>query len=66
MAKAVLELEMPESCEVCKLGHYDYLYGLTYCDFLQEGTPYGERNPGCPLKLVQGKNKHDDKRLQRL
>ncbi len=25
MTKAILELEMPESCKQCKLGHYDEL-----------------------------------------
>ena len=29
MPKAILELEMPESCKQCKLGHYDELYDIT-------------------------------------
>ncbi|HHX23829.1 MAG TPA: hypothetical protein GX723_07465 [Thermoanaerobacterales bacterium] len=49
MAKAILELEMPESCKQCKLGHYDELYGLTHCDILQECMPYAGRRPDCPL-----------------
>ena len=52
MPKAILELEMPESCRACKLGHYDELYGLTHCDILREGMPYAGRRPDCPLKLV--------------
>ena len=53
MAKAILELEMPESCWQCKLGHYDELYGITHCDILRECMPYAGRRPDCPLKLVE-------------
>ena len=56
MAKAILELEMPESCRACKLGHYDELYGLTHCDILRECMPYAGRRSDCPLKLVEGKD----------
>ena len=52
MPKAILELEMPESCKECKLGHYDELYGLTHCDILRECMPYEGRHKACPLKLV--------------
>jgi hypothetical protein len=54
MAKAILELEMPESCKQCKLGHYDELYGITHCDILRECMPYEGRRSDCPLKLVKG------------
>ena len=54
MAKAILELEMPESCKQCKLGHYDELYDITHCDILRECMPYEGRHPDCPLKLVEG------------
>ncbi len=49
MPKAILELEMPESCRACKLGHYDELYGLTHCDILRECMPYAGRRPDCLL-----------------
>ena len=55
MPKAILELEMPESCKQCKLGHYDELYGITHCDILRECMPYEGRHPDCPLKLVKDK-----------
>ncbi len=53
MPKAILELEMPESCKECKLGHYDELYGLTHCDILRECMPYEGRHKACPLKPVE-------------
>ncbi len=52
MPKAILELEMPESCKQCKLGHYDELYGITHCDILRECMPYEGRHKACPLKLA--------------
>jgi hypothetical protein len=54
MPKAILELEMPESCKQCKLGHYDELYGITHCDILRECMPYEGRRSDCPLKLADG------------
>ena len=53
MPKAILELEMPESCKQCILGHYDELYDITHCDILRECMPYEGRHPDCPLKLVE-------------
>jgi len=53
MPKAILELEMPQSCKQCKLGHYDELYGIMHCDILRECMPYEGRHPDCPLKLVE-------------
>ena len=52
IAKAILELEMPESCKQCKLGHYDELYDITHCDILRECMPYEGRHPDCPLMLI--------------
>ena len=63
MPKAILELEMPESCKQCKLGHYDELYGLTHCDILRECMPYAGRRPDCPLKPVE-KGAYDSDRTK--
>jgi len=62
MPKAILELEMPESCKECKLGHYDELYGLTHCDILRECMPYEGRHKACPLKLMEGKDEQSGNR----
>ncbi len=53
MGKAILELEMPESCKQCKLGHYDELYDITHCDILRECMPHEGRHIDCPLKPVE-------------
>ena len=53
MPKAILELEMPQSCKQCKLGHYDELYDITHCDILRECMPYEGRHPDCPLLIMQ-------------
>lgn len=52
MPKVILELEMPESCKQCKLGHYDELYDITHCDILRECMPYEGRHPDCPLLII--------------
>lgn len=62
MPKVILELEMPESCKECKLGHYDELYGLTHCDILRECMPYEGRHKACPLKLMEGKDEQSGNR----
>jgi hypothetical protein len=66
MAKAILELEMPESCLQCDL--YEYINGFRYCrpkrvqaksldEFNQARCSQYvlNRHPDCPLKLVEGK-----------
>ena len=55
MPKAILELEMPESCKQCKLGHYDELYDITHCDILRECMPYEGRHPDCPIEKITDK-----------
>jgi len=53
MAKAILEVEMPESCKQCKLGHYYELYDITHCVILREPIPDEGRHLDCPLKPVE-------------
>jgi hypothetical protein len=60
MPKAILELEMPESCKQCKLGHYDELYDITHCDILRECMPYEGRHPDCPLLIMKKWNGEGD------
>ena len=56
MPKAILELEMPESCETCPINiylHYgwiEYICGITGEEIANKG-----RHSDCPLKLVEGK-----------
>lgn len=59
MPKAILELEMPESCRTCPIKRYltsDYLHWTAYiCDITGEQIADEGRHPKCPLKLVEGK-----------
>jgi hypothetical protein len=65
MPKAILELEMPESCETCPIKrylHYDWVeyicgYGWVeyICGITGEEIANKGRRPDCPLKLVDGK-----------
>jgi hypothetical protein len=58
MAKAILELEMPESCWKCK-----YCTIFDVCSILSKRgksdtyaiVPDKGRRPDCPLKLVENK-----------
>jgi hypothetical protein len=56
MPKAILELEMPESCETCPIKRYlhygwvEYICGITGEEIANKG-----RRSDCPLKLVEGK-----------
>ncbi len=55
MAKAILELEMPENCGECRLKCYDWTIGR-YCTFTNKPltTEYKEkRDAACPLKPVE-------------
>lgn len=55
MPKAILELEMPESCETCPIKRYlhygwvEYICGITGEEIANKG-----RRSDCPLKLVEG------------
>jgi DNA-directed RNA polymerase subunit RPC12/RpoP len=54
MPKAILELEMPESCETCPIKRYlhygwvEYICGITGEEITNKG-----RRSDCPLKLVE-------------
>ena len=63
--KAILELELPESCTKCKVcnktklincvGVYYYEY---ICNFIFADVSgfYDERCPECPLKIMEAQN----------
>ena len=60
MPKAILELEMPESCATCPIRFLPVRYGVDYmvCGITGKGCPnppYEKRRDDCPLKLVEGK-----------
>jgi len=62
MPKAILELEMPESCSKCPCSSYGYEASDFSCDALlmlkkqkDIRCPEEGRRPDCPLKLVEGK-----------
>jgi len=58
MAKAILELEMPESCWDCPLVQGRELSPTTWCGYSGKDCPapaYQGRRPDCPLKLVEDK-----------
>jgi hypothetical protein len=53
--KAILEMEMPESCDVCKLYYKKIIYVDTFymCSGLSKEIGYNEfmkRHADCPLK----------------
>ena len=59
MPKAILELEMPESCRKCKLNKWDVWEHHRYvsinvlvCAVLGEECSDEGRRPDCPLKLA--------------
>ena len=63
MAKAILELEMPENCCVCPCRGVDG-WGYAICRLIHVKSDkycglahgyYDKRHPDCPLKLVEGK-----------
>jgi hypothetical protein len=63
MPKAILELEMPESCRKCKLNKWDVWEHHRYvsinvlvCAALGEECSDKGRRSDCPLKLVEGKD----------
>jgi hypothetical protein len=57
--KAVLEMEMPESCKMCVLKSYDNLNRKFFCaalfrTWIDDRVGYGlGRHPDCPLKPVE-------------
>ena len=60
MPKAILELEMPESCRKCKLNKWDVWEYHRYvstnvlvCAALGEECSDEGRRPDCPLKPVE-------------
>lgn len=61
MPKAILELEMPESCSNCKFcREVDLDYGIYYICFISREPLikmdlYEKRSKDCPLKLVEDK-----------
>ena len=57
MAKAILELEMPESCWDCPLQAISTEKKIRYCTVTNYVTEhYGtKRRENCPLKMVEGK-----------
>jgi hypothetical protein len=62
MPKAILELEMPESCRACKLNKWDVWEHHRYvsinvlvCAALGEECSDKGRRSDCPLKLAEGK-----------
>jgi len=66
MAKAILELEMPEGCFDCDL-HAEYCEwagdtGEKWCPICDcKNIPKKGRRPDCPLKLVEDKEvEHGD------
>ena len=52
MPKAILELEMPESCGQCPCSHFSYNIGI--CNVILHFCPEEGRHKYCPLKLVEG------------
>ncbi len=65
MAKAILELEMPQSCKKCPLKHYldyserNYPWEYYVCTVIGKGIADKGRRADCPLKLVEGKEGED-------
>jgi len=61
MPKAILELDMPESCEDCNLCinavYTDYWYcaGITGAPAILCKCPFEGRRSDCPLRLVDAK-----------
>ena len=61
MAKAILEVEMPESCKKCPLKYYldyserNYPWEDYACIITGKGIADKGRRPNCPLKLVKDK-----------
>ena len=57
MAKAILELEMPESCWDCPLQAISTEKKIRYCTVTNYVTEYyvTKRSENCPLKLVERK-----------
>ncbi len=55
MAKAILELEMPESCWGCPLQAISTRKKIRYCTVMRYVTEYygTKRRKNCPLKLVK-------------
>ena len=60
MAKAILELEMPESCRECPLQAISTEKKIRYCTVIRYTTDYygTKRRDDCPLKPVEDKEKH--------
>lgn len=56
MPKAILELEMPVSCETCPIKRYFHYGWVEYiCVITGEEITNKGRRSDCPLKLVEGK-----------
>ena len=58
MVKAILELEMPESCRECQVLYKELRDGEDVwfvCTYLNKSCPQEGKRPDCPLKLVEGK-----------
>lgn len=56
MAKAILEIDMPDNCLVCRISDYEQTkYGEDlHCPVLEiEILDYTERHNKCPLKPVK-------------
>lgn len=55
--KAILVMDMPKTCDECKLANEDY----DVCQATQKSISYNERGYGieCPLKPLPQKNKYD-------
>ena len=61
MPKAILELEMPESCWDCPLQAIS-TEKIRYCTVIRYSTDYygTKRRENCPLKLVEDKEVEHD------
>jgi hypothetical protein len=61
MPKAILELEMPESCWDCPLQAIS-TEKIRYCTVIRYSTDYygTKRRENCPLKLVEDKEDEYD------
>ena len=47
-----IDMDMPKSCDDCKIGRFDSDYDFSYCPFIRDGVTrfVNERHPKCPLK----------------
>lgn len=65
MGKAILIMDMPESCETCDLSSMDK-HGIYWCAYLGAGRPVtcpGHKLEMCPLKNYEQKWISVDERL---